>query len=263
MKSIPLPFVILGSLLLLPALLQSLPAQVNTEAMRRTDVTEGLSNRIDFGLQYNAGNTRFLDLNLSGRSDYLSGDWYVFLAGNYERSLQDTLLFTNKGFLHLRGSYGLTTALRVEAFVQKEFNDYIQLQDRRLAGGGLRIAAIKTPPADDSTSAAAVYAGVGGMWEREVTTGSDGGVTSLARSTNYLSVSLQLNRQASLSATGYYQPAFRDLSDYRILVESNLDFRITQLVAWTTKTHYRFDSQPPAGLKRFDLELDNGVSLTF
>jgi hypothetical protein len=90
-----------------------------------------------------------------------------------------------------------------------------------------------------------------------------GGVTSLARSTNYLALSLQLNRQASLSATGYYQPALRDLSDFRILVESNLDFRITQLVAWTTKTHYRFDSQPPSGLKRFDLELDNGISLTF
>jgi hypothetical protein len=210
----------------------------------------------------NAGNTEFLKLGASARIDFFDTLWYSFLVGNYERGSNDEDLFTHKAFAHLRLVRTLLPALRLEAFGQKEFNDFIRLKDRNLAGGGARITALHLP-GSDSTTGLALNIGIGAMWENEETTGEGRGEVNLLRSTNYLAFTLRSSKLISLSITGYYQPVFRDFDDFRLLTDASVAFSITDALAFTTTMRYRFDSQPPPDLKRFDLEMANGVTVRF
>lgn len=249
--------------LLLSIACTSLHAQVNTEVMRRSELTPGWTNRVAVSMALASGNTQFLKLGLSARSDVLAGRWYSFLVGNYERGVSGDELFVNKGFVHLRGVHSITPQLAAEAFAQKEFNEFLRLKDRNLAGVGARIRLLHL---ESDTSAAATLTadvGLGGMYEHEATTGAGAGVIGHVRSTNYLSLRWVHEPILAVSLIGYYQPAIADLTDFRVLSDITLSLSITDRVAWTSSLGYRFDNQPPPDLRPYDLDLKNGLAITF
>ena len=122
-------------------------------------------------------------------------------------------------------------------------------------------------PAEES-SPLQINTGIGLMWERERidTTGKasgdpvHGAVASLVRSTNYLVVQWNIDDRLALFSTTYYQVDLRRLSDYRILWEGRLGFTVTKRLSLTLNLNLRYDSEPPRGIKHYDLELTNGVS---
>jgi hypothetical protein len=101
------------------------------------------------------------------------------------------------------------------------------------------------------------------MWEQEKATGEEGELVSLFRSTNYLSLSWHIDRRSSFGITGYMQPAVRDFNDRRALLDATLGFSLNGWLGWNSTLRYRHDSEPPPGLRSFDLELANGVTATF
>ncbi|MDB5032867.1 MAG: hypothetical protein JWQ98_108 [Chlorobi bacterium] len=236
-------------------------AQVNTEFLRRDSVRNGLHGQLGFTLAYQSGNSNFLTLAANGRIDWHAGALYTFLVANYERGRNDNDLFQNDGFLHLRLVYTLDSAVKLELFAQKEFNDFILLHDRQLAGAGVRLRVFQT--VGDSGALASLNVGVGGMFESELV--DDPGLvrTSLVRSTNYLSFLWRINSRLGLNAVGYYQPALSRRADYRLLGEGGLAVALSDLLALTINVHYRFDNEPPVGVRRFDLGITNGLAVQF
>jgi hypothetical protein len=251
--------------LLILLLLLTLPAaaQVNTEVLRRTAMTEGIETRLGINFAYNAGNTSFLKLSGNARVDYLSGEWYIFTVGNYERGLKDTLLFINRGFAHLRFVRDVVPGLRAELFGQTEFNEFIRLKDRNLVGLGGRITLLDGGERPDTASWMTLHLGIGGMSERETTSGEGAGTTALVRSTNYLSLSWHFDERSSFGMTGYLQPSLRDIDDRRALFDASLSFGLGGVLAWNSSIRYRHDTEPPPGIRPFDLELANGITATF
>jgi hypothetical protein len=238
-------------------------AQVNTEAYRRSALKDGWNNRIGVNVSYVDGNTEYLELGVSGRSDLLVDDWYTFVVASYDRRLSNDEVIVNKGFAHLRGVFHITPFYGVEAFVQKQFNDFLRLQDRNLAGGGGRFRPLYLAPDSATGRTLVLFVGIGAMYEYERTDGLGGGVSNLVRSTNYLSFHFAFDDRVGSSMTGYYQPAFEQFDDFRILVDASLSFRISDVVSWSTTVEYRYDSQPPPDLRPFDITLENGLSLEF
>lgn len=255
---------ILGILLLISLL----SAQVNTEALRREDLSPGLHSTLGADLGLIAGNSDLLQLKSNLRFDYRNGGNHFFLVGQYQQGSKDRRRFINKGFAHLRGVKALRPRLQVEGFLQREFNEFIDLEGRRLAGGGLRIRwRQREGPAEESPPLQ-LNTGIGLMWEREQidTSGQapgdpvHGAVASLVRSTNYLVVRWQLDERLTLFSTTYYQVDLRRLSDYRVLWEGRLGFTVTKRLSLTINLDLRYDSEPPRGIKPYDLELTNGIS---
>jgi len=247
-----------------------LSAQVNTEALRKEDLSPGLHTTLGADLGYIAGNSSLLQLKSNLRFDYRNGEHHFFFVTQYQQGSTDTL-FINKGFAHLRGVKALGPRVYVEGFLQREFNEFIDLEDRQLAGGGLRIRwqqrqepSAKSPPVQLNT-------GIGLMWEREQidTSGQapgdpvHGAVAGLVRSTNYLVVQWNIDSRLALFSTTYYQVDLRRFSDYRILWEGRLGFSITKRLALTINLNLRYDSEPPRGIKSYDLEITNGLSYRF
>lgn len=238
-------------------------AQVNTEQMRRADLEEGLSHslKLDFGVI--SGNSDFLKLKGGFRSDYISGKYYIFGVLEYNRGLQDDELFVNKGVVHLRGIRELNRVFHVELFMQREFNDLIKLKRRNLAGGGLRITLLPKGAAESKSDPLELNLGIGIMRETEEIETSPPIETSIFRSTNYIALKWRVDDRMYLGAVTYYQIYLEDLSDYRVLVETGFGFNVTRSVTFQLTFDLLYDHDPPEGVGKHDLEINNGIRFDF
>ncbi len=237
-----------------------LHAQINTEAMRRDDLAPGLHHRIGVDLEYQAGNTNFLSVGTSYRLDFLEGRFNSFLVARYDRRSSGEILNKNEGFAHIRSIYIIDSVVRAEAFVQKEFNDFIRLRDRNVAGGGVRLRPFVLR---DSTVRMALFVGIGGMYESEWIAVTPERRTRLFRSTNYLTMQGRFGPVLTTTLTGYYQIAPAAPGDFRILAEGEVSLRISDVVSFILSSRYRYDNQPPDGIRNYDIRLKNGVTVTF
>ena len=243
-------------------------AQVNTEALRREDRSPGWHTNLGVDLGIIAGNSSLVQLRSNLRLDYLTERGHTFFVTQFQRGTQGDSLFLNKGFAHLRGVKTLSARYQVEAFLQREFNEFIDLEDRRLAGGGLRIRWGLASDPSGKPNPAQLHTGFGAMWERERidTTGqasddrASSPLASLVRSTNYLVLQWQVDDRLTLFSTTYYQVDLRRFADYRILWEGALNLTLTKRLALRLNLNLRYDSEPPAGIKSYDLEITNGFS---
>ena len=251
-------------LIYLLVLAMSAKAQVNIETLRRLDSKPGWYNDITLSLTYQSGNTDLLRFKSSLRSDYWFDKYHTFGIATLQQGEQGGKLYTDKGFVHLRGARSVSEHLGVEMFLQKQFNESILLRDRNLAGGGLRISALKQRT-DTKNTGLNLYLGIGGMWENETINDKQHGEieTSIIRSTNYISAAWRIDNRFSVVITGYYQPYIQRFSDFRVISESRFDFHVTKTVSVNTRLNIRYDSEPPTGVEAHDLEIVNGLSYKF
>ena len=239
-----------------------LAAQVNIftgETMQQMRLDPGWYNSINLDLTYRTGNTDLLTTRTRFRSDYLSKTYHGFVFGSLQQGRKSGDFFINKGMAHARIIRSLTQHVLVESFVQKQFNESILLSDRNLAGGGVRFA-LHPPSAKFN-----LYLGIGAMWEHERINDTDVGeiTTHVIRSTNYINWTGQLDERVTTSATGYYQVHTQRLQNYRILFEGSLTFRLTTKLAFPLRVNFRYDNEPPTGIRKHDVEIFNGLRYTF
>ncbi len=239
-----------------------LGAQVNIftdETMRQMQLKPGWYNSIALDLTYRAGNTDLLTARTRFRSDYLSKRYHGFVFGSLQQGRRKGAFFINKGMAHARIIWRSTQHLLFESFVQKQFNESILLNDRNLGGGGVRLA---LRPASSKFN---VYLGIGAMWEHERINDKeyDEIATHIVRSTNYINWTWQLDERVTTSATGYYQFHVQRFQDYRILFEGSVTFRLTTKLAFPLRVNFRYDSEPPTGIRKHDVEIFNGLRYTF
>lgn len=235
-------------------------ATVNIEAIRQSDRDEGFFNNITLSLSHSEGNTDIASRKLKLRSDYIAENNHAFISASFQRGEKDNKEYMDKGFIHIRGITATDKAVAGELFVQREYNDFTLLKDRKLIGTGTRVRAINK---EKETSKLRLLLGIGVMWEEETIDYTPDDKEKLSRSTNYLSFRWEAREKASLSATTYYQPSMKDSDDYRILFDGSIGFVITDQLSFTFDINYRYDSEPPTGVERYDFEITNGISLNF
>ncbi len=83
------------------------------------------------------------------------------------------------------------------------------------------------------------------------------------RSSNYVSMTWKPKENLDLVSTLFYQPLYKDLSDFRVLHELSLNFKFTQNFSFVTSWNYLYDSEPAVDIPREIFTLKNGVRYTF
>ncbi len=235
--------------------------QVNTENMRKAELEKGLHGSVNLNYTLISGNSEYSEIAGGIRLDYVKEKFYTFAVVQYHRETEDRETFLNKGFAHFRWIYNYETNVKPEIFLQKEFSEFILLNDRNLIGAGLRFTIISE--AIDEESKFKTYLGLGLMWEQEEIDTTPTQNTSLFRSTNYLSVQWVINELTSVNHVMYYQPYIQSTKDYRVLTQSALQVALTKYLTFKAAVNYRFDNQPPPEVKKYDLEVINGFSIAF
>ncbi|MDX9790802.1 MAG: DUF481 domain-containing protein [Candidatus Kapaibacterium sp.] len=235
--------------------------QKNTEKFRDFK-SDGFYHTLNFAVNLNSGNEEYVKYAGDYRIDLYRQNFITYLAGNIEYKEGNESVITNKGFAHWRLIYNRGSFVEPELFAQIEYNDFILLKDRKLAGGGIRLALIDLV-SKDSLNKFLMEMGLGLMYEYEEVDDPVKPITKYFRSTNFISLRFSINSSIDFFSVTYLQPYINNFDDYRLLNENRLQFSISKNFAFYISSVYRYDNEPHTNLKYYDLEILNGLTLSF
>ncbi len=234
-------------------------AQINTEKMRSFDV-DGFATTLGGDFLIESGNSDLFEIGLNTRFDYRRERHYTFLTGQLRYGEGGNATFKNRAFSHLRYNYEVTPWLVGESFTQLQQDGFKLLQLRVLVGSGARFRYVET-------GTIGVFQGTTVMFEHEnLNAGKVIGHParqSIVRWSNYLNVRIQLSDETSFVSTVYVQPRLDAFSDIRVLHDASLAVAITSHVTLSTTLNLYYDSRPPDNVEDLDVELRNGLQVSF
>ncbi len=237
-------------------------AQINTEAMRSENVTDGFINKVnvDFGIE--KADAEVIELAAAYRVDYFNPTGlHIFFILNYENGYEQEKdlnknQVVNKGFGHLRMTKMISSKLFFEVFTQFGFNDFLLMKDRKLAGSGLRYKMV-------SNDRMNTFLGIGLMQENEIYDKVNEPEKKLLRSTNYLRWNINIAENTELYNTVYYQFSSSDINDYRLLYDGSIDFSVNENLSFFIELNYRYDNDSHGDMGKSYIQLNNGIEFTF
>ena len=237
-------------------------AQINTEAMRSENVTDGFINKVnvDFGIE--KADAEVIELAATYRVDYFNPTGlHFFSILNYENGYEqekglEKNQVVNKGFGHLRMTKMISSKLFFEVFTQFGFNDFLLMKDRKLAGSGLRYKMV-------SNDRMNTFLGIGLMQENEIYDMVNEPEKKLLRSTNYLRWNINIAENTELYNTVYYQFSSSDINDYRLLYDGSIDFSVNENLSFFIELNYRYDNDSHGDMGKSYIQLNNGIEFTF
>ena len=138
---------------------------------------------------------------------------------------------------------------------------FSRLTQRTLLGGGVRWVLF------EENLKSAGYLGFGAFHEQETLSSklgtSDPMRSVLWRANSYLVLKRQLNEQVRLYSTTYYQPAFADAADFRLLEQASILVKLDQHLDLKLSLDVSFDSKPPQTVQKRDLFYSTGLEFSF
>lgn len=232
---------------------------VNIESKRmQTDSVRFVLNA-DFAFNHtNNDGSKVNQIDGSITSQIKSKDYkkIYLLLGNYKLIDSEEKNLQNSWFLHGRFNYKLNKLIRLEAFLQGQYNQLLVVEQRNLVGLGLRLKLVD----EDNFTA---YLGNSYLYEIEYS--DEAGTTDYNhRNSTYLSLSYYpKSERFFITNTFYYQPLYKDFGDYRILEQFRLDIPLSNWFKVFAVYDYYFDSKTPLQTKEYTSDLKLGVGLSF
>ncbi|MDQ6970684.1 MAG: DUF481 domain-containing protein [Mariprofundus sp.] len=241
--------------------IQLLPSQalaiINAEDLDLVIDGDGVAGKAGFSLSGSSGNSDKVRGEANGHVIWQHGQHREMLVGSISYGNSRGVRDTNKSFVHLRHRYDWNETWALEAFAQAQQDEFARLKLRTLLGGGLRWS-FKSQQLE-------WHVGLGSFFEHEALRAAAGiaPVSQLWRGNSYLSVRYVINERIRLQNTVYYQPAWRALSDYRLLDDAALHVALSDRLDLKIVIEMAQDSRPPAGVKHIDTSYKTGLSFRF
>jgi hypothetical protein len=216
-------------------------AQVNMESERGGD-KKGWGYSTEFGFTLQGGNVDTFSYKLGLRGDLVTEKDHYFISLSNQYGEEGGQSFRDQGFAHLRWTH-MEGFLGFEVYTQVEYDDFKLLQVRQLNGLGARAEFLKV-----------LALGVSAMSDYEALRDVEEGSLDW-RASSYLSLSNKIGESVLVRVVGYYQPLFRDLTDYRIFSVASIALAVSKYFSVKTEFTYAFDTLPPEGVDKEDAQL--------
>lgn len=234
-------------------------AIINAEGLGVPTDEEGMNGMASLSVNGSSGNSDKINGEAGGRLAWVHGAHNEIFVGSYAYGKSRGQRDTNKAFLHLRHRYALDATLDIEGFAQAQKDEFARLKLRTLLGGGIRWQHNE----DDWHT----YIGLGSFYESETLRSSAAGVapprTRLWRGNAYATLSYRLNDHVAFHNTVYFQPAWRDAADYRLLENAGMSVKLAEHLDLRLSLDVARDSSPPAGVKPTDTSYRTGLAYRF
>ena len=101
------------------------------------------------------------------------------------------------------------------------------------------------------------------MQEKEVYDLKQNSEVLLLRHTSYSTIVYQLSSDIDINNILYFQPSVKNINDFRILLENQLQFKINNVLRVNINMNYRFDNEPHADSKKSYFQISNGFEFDF
>ncbi|MBU8870032.1 MAG: DUF481 domain-containing protein [Gemmatimonadales bacterium] len=156
---------------------------------------------------------------------------------------------------HLRHNHSLSEKWSTLAFLQAQENPFQRLASRVLAGVGLRWDVF----ADEHSRLAL---GAAHMMDREEIE-DETGVETSQRLSLFLTTGVLIREGIVFNALAFFQPAWSDPDDYRLMLNVGLDVEVAANVSLFTDLELEGDSCPPTEVDKYDWENRTGLRFKF
>ncbi|MEM9696263.1 MAG: DUF481 domain-containing protein [Myxococcota bacterium] len=250
---------------------------VNAEALSKNAFEPGFGGSVTSSLALSQGNISLLDVSGSLTLQYLTlheqsekekqaqrlpflkhRGLFVTNARNAER---DDSTFFNQAFAHLRYTGMFNPRIGPDIFAQYQFNEFLRINTRFVAGGGPRVEVVHEPTFQ--VSLATTYMFEFEQLDEEFGT-TDDLETTAHRSNNYFVTRVSaLDDTVLIQHTVYYQPRFDRWRDYRILNDIEVDIVVKEWLTVGGSLSERYDSRPPTNVSPLDLRLSSNAKIVF
>lgn len=229
---------------------------VNIENQRIQNDSINRVTLLDLRYNFQNNNKEELSLiNFSAIHQYKTKDLqnYFLILANLEYSKANGDELSNAGLLHFRYNRKINSKLKLEAFLQYQYNRILGINMRNLIGVGPRYKINKS-------SKLMLY--IGSVFMQEFERTLEDKTRSYQRLSNYLSFTLK-NRQntVELNSVMYYQPNVTYWKDYRLSSQTSLAVNITSKLQFTTNLNYGFDAFAPINVSKRNILISNGLKL--
>lgn len=177
------------------------------------------------------------------------------ILGNYDLARSFGMTSNHAGFGHLRYNYKINKWLRWEVYSQIQFNELLSLKNRILGGTGARFKVNKGKHFK-------TYVGISSFYEYEEVQQPGFVVNEGFRMSNYGVISWEFpNKKGEFTSVTYYQPRLSNFSDFRINTQNAIILNVTKYLAFTVSFSYFTDSNPPEGVNREMISIENGLRI--
>ncbi|HIB49426.1 MAG TPA: DUF481 domain-containing protein [Flavobacteriaceae bacterium] len=229
---------------------------LNAESLRKVTDTSGFSGAASFNFSLKRNVNDFFTLGSDIHVQYKNNNHLALFKNDVNFQKIEGEKFENSLISHLRYNYRFHPRIAWEAFAQGQYNKINLIDFRGLIGTGPRF---KLTTSENYK----VYLGTLAMLEYEEVTD---GVTPLQRNlrgSTYVSFSFYPTDRISIISTTYYQPLFKQFSDYRISSQSSLAVDLFQDFAVKLSHTFIYDAFPAVGIPNSQYEFTTGFAYTF
>ena len=231
---------------------------INVESLRKASDSAKWSGSasLDVGLIKNTNSIFRISNNIHVQYNDKT-NLYLFINDLNFQKIEDNS-FVNRGTQHLRYNRKLNKTIKLEAFVQSQYDAVSQIDFRGLLGIGPRF---KLSHYENYR----IYLGTLVMYEYEKASIEIANrYQKDIRGSVYLSFSLYPTETLSIISTTYYQPKLETFSDYRFSSNTSLLIKVYKALAFKMNFNYYSDAVPvSADVPKTQYELTNGLLYTF
>jgi putative salt-induced outer membrane protein YdiY len=219
----------------------------------------GFSGQVNASFQTQRGNSDTDAYSGGTKLQYDNNESYVTWAEfSFHYAEASGVKNTEDTYAHLRYIHKFNDVRNVnwEIFAQSETNQFTNITERFITGGGLRFNIH-----DDEIGK--IYLGTGAFYEHiDYSTGIDPTENSL-RGNFYLAYKKEFSKDSSISYTGYYQPRANDYRDYLLSHALELQVNIYLKLYLSFKMNFLEDSRPAVKIKQEDFSQTTSLVYKF
>lgn len=235
-------------------------AIVNMDGIHFDNQSKAFAADLDLSVSGSSGNSETSKAAFNSQLSWMTDKSINLAILGYQYGESNSVRSVNKSFLHYRYIYQLNNDYDWELFAQLEKNEFTRLSYRGLLGTGLRYSLARSQQHH-------AFLGFGVFHSKEKTeqtTGlTDDGVEEFARANFYFLSKYKVKPSISFSNAVYYQPRLSRGSDYRALLESKFDFKISEKLSFRLKLDVEHDSEPSQSIKSTDTSYMTGLVFSF
>ena len=237
------------------SLSQTAAAVVNIESlMQGADFDKGWSFVGAFQVSGASGNADNSSTDVSSILSYREGKITNLISLSLKRGESQGVKNADRMTAHLRHMRDTGQSVGYEAYTQLQQNDFTNLEERLLAGGGRYVYLGSRVKSNFKIGFGAFYEG-----EQYKNASPESGI----RSNLYATYRYIFANRASFSSTIYLQNKLDGVGDRRALGDLVISFPVNESISMDFSLDLEYDSQPLVGIESTDWTYQSGVRFKF
>ncbi len=228
---------------------------VNTLRAGWREEANGWSGSVLATISLAEGNVKYFMLDAGAAIQFQTERHRIRLLGHAGRTTAGGTEISKDFMGHLRHNYRILPWLSSLAFLQAQYDLFRRIQNRLLLGLGARFDLVNAETFDLS---------LGASYMREIENVIDDGEGAIGYDrASLFAVAYGRLAPVRIDLSSFYQPLLGDPADWRTIVVASFRIDLIGELDYLLGFTFRYDSEPPDGVKETDLRLRTGLQFDF